>query len=368
MIRLGRAVALFSLALLTALSLPKANGAETPGWYVGLEGGWSHLTDPSGTFTTPATSLSVTLHPSEGFAAGGTAGFAFRGGLRVEGEFVYRRHGLQSFTSSQTNGASVPAQGRLESVAMMGNLLYEFDNRTRWTPYLGGGVGGARLHLDKFAATGASSTFTAGDWRLAYQGIVGLKYALTPAWSVGLDYRYFATIKPAFSGAPGGIPTAIRTDYGTHNVMVGLVYHFGAPPPAPPPAPAPVAAPQPMPAAMPPLPAPPAAPVRQFTVYFDFDRSDLTAEGARVVQDAVAAFRQTGAARIAITGHTDLAGTQLYNLKLSKRRADTVRAALVRSGVPDGVISEAWRGKQQPAIPTPDGVREPRNRRVEMVL
>ena len=44
------------------------------------------------------------------------------------------------------------------------------------------------------------------------------------------------------------------------------------------------------------------------------------------------------------------------------------RAALVKQGVPDGAIAEAWRGKQNPAVPTPDGVREPRNRRVELML
>ena len=128
-------------------------------------------------------------------------------------------------------------------------------------------------------------------------------------------------------------------------------------PSAPPPA---AAAPPPPPAAAPP------AMQKQFVVYFEFDRSNLTPEGARVVQDAAAAFRATGSARVAISGYTDLAGTPQYNIGLSKRRADTVRAGLVRAGVPDGAIAESWHGKQNPAVPTPDGVREPRNRRVEI--
>ncbi len=129
-------------------------------------------------------------------------------------------------------------------------------------------------------------------------------------------------------------------------------------PSAPPPA---AAAPPPPPAAAPP------AMQKQFVVYFEFDRSNLTPEGARVVQDAAAAFRATGSARVAVSGYTDLAGTQQYNVGLSKRRADTVRAGLIRAGVPDGAIAESWHGKQNPAVPTPDGVREPRNRRVEIV-
>jgi OmpA-OmpF porin, OOP family len=87
-----------------------------------------------------------------------------------------------------------------------------------------------------------------------------------------------------------------------------------------------------------------------------------------MVQDAAASYKETGSARIAVTGYTDLSGTQQYNLGLSKRCANTVRAALVRQGVPDDAILEAWRGKQDPAVPTSDGVREPRNRRVEIVI
>ncbi|HKF70534.1 MAG TPA: OmpA family protein [Stellaceae bacterium] len=129
-------------------------------------------------------------------------------------------------------------------------------------------------------------------------------------------------------------------------------------PSTPPPA---AAAPPPPPPA-----APPPAPQKQFVVYFEFDKSNLTPEGARVVQDAAAAYKATGSARVAVAGYTDAAGTQRYNIGLSKRRADTVRGALVRAGVPDGVIAESWHGKENLAVPTPDGVREPRNRRVEI--
>ena len=125
----------------------------------------------------------------------------------------------------------------------------------------------------------------------------------------------------------------------------------------------------PPPAAAAPPPPPPAAPppaAAKFVVYFEFDKSNLTPEGARVVQDAAAAFKAGGRATVAIVGYTDAAGTQQYNLGLSKRRADTVRGGLVRAGVPDGAIAESWRGKENLAVPTPDGVREPRNRRVEI--
>jgi outer membrane protein OmpA-like peptidoglycan-associated protein len=125
----------------------------------------------------------------------------------------------------------------------------------------------------------------------------------------------------------------------------------------------PAAAPAP-----PPPPPPASAPQRQvFIVFFEFDKSSLTADGRRVVDAAAAAFK-SGKAGVAIAGYTDLAGTQQYNLALSKRRADTVKQALVRDGVPAAAIDEKWFGKQNPRVPTADGVREPQNRRVEITM
>jgi OmpA-OmpF porin, OOP family len=143
-------------------------------------------------------------------------------------------------------------------------------------------------------------------------------------------------------------------------VVAAIVLSLAAcKPTAPPPA---AAAPPPPPAAAPP-------PMqKQFVVYFEFDKSNLTPEGAKVVSDAAAAYKATGSAKVSVAGYTDLSGTQQYNIGLSKRRADTVRGALVRDGVPDGAIAESWHGKENPAVPTPDGVREPRNRRVEIAL
>ena len=112
----------------------------------------------------------------------------------------------------------------------------------------------------------------------------------------------------------------------------------------------------------------PAGQARTFRVYFEFNRANLTAEGARVVREAAAAFRQTGSARIDVTGHTDTSGSNGYNLGLSKRRADAVKAALIAAGVPASAVAENWRGETSLRVPTPDGVREPQNRRVEIVI
>ncbi|MBM3598180.1 MAG: OmpA family protein [Alphaproteobacteria bacterium] len=112
-------------------------------------------------------------------------------------------------------------------------------------------------------------------------------------------------------------------------------------------------------------PPPPAAP-RQFIVFFDWDRADITAEAQRVINDAVTEYRRSGRARVTLTGHADRSGPDTYNQRLSERRAVAVRDAMARLGVPAANISTVGRGESQPLVPTADGVREPQNRRVEI--
>ena len=101
-------------------------------------------------------------------------------------------------------------------------------------------------------------------------------------------------------------------------------------------------------------------------MFFEFDKVyTLTPDGRQVVDSAAAACKQ-GRSNVAIAGYTDLAGTQQYNLALSKRRADAVKAALVRDGVPAAAIDEHAGCKEAPRVPTANGVREPQNRRVEI--
>ena len=128
------------------------------------------------------------------------------------------------------------------------------------------------------------------------------------------------------------------------------------------------------PAAPPPVPAPPPPPAaapqapQEFTVYFEHDKANLTADGRRVVDEAAAYAKQHGAGMVEVHGFTDLTGTAAHNLALSKRRADTVSRALVADGIPANRISIRAFGMNNPAVPTPLGVREPRNRRAVILF
>jgi len=177
-------------------------------------------------------------------------------------------------------------------------------------------------------------------------GIIGagLTYTISPSAKVFVDYDFKA-----------------NSDFTSHMVSGGVKWTFGAAPaPPPPPAPPPVPAAQPAP--------PPPSQVQMFVVYFDFDKSVLTPEAVGIIRQAADTFKRTGAVTIKVDGYTDLAGTAKYNIGLSKRRADAVRGELVKDGVPNNSVAEAWHGKDNPAVPTPDGVREPRNRRATIAL
>jgi len=103
-------------------------------------------------------------------------------------------------------------------------------------------------------------------------------------------------------------------------------------------------------------------------VFFDFDKSNLTAEAQATVTEAVAAAKTLGSVRLMVTGHTDTVGSQTYNQALSVRRATAVKDEMVRQGIgADGIAIEG-RSFSDPLVPTGPGVREPKNRRAVIDL
>ncbi|WP_316014790.1 OmpA family protein [Roseobacter sp. HKCCA0434] len=101
-----------------------------------------------------------------------------------------------------------------------------------------------------------------------------------------------------------------------------------------------------------------------YTVFFAFDRADLTAQGAQTVAEASTAAN--GATSVSVVGHTDTVGSVAYNQGLSEARAATVVGAMVGNGVNPAVITASGRSELDLAVPTADGVREQANRRVEI--
>lgn len=141
---------------------------------------------------------------------------------------------------------------------------------------------------------------------------------------------------------------------------------IAAPPPPPEPPPMIAEAPPP-PATLAPAPAPVVA-VRNYTVFFDFDKSAITPEAREIIAAAVDAAKKSGAVRITVTGHTDTVGSHRYNQALSERRATAVKNEMVRLGMNSSEISTIGKSFDDPLVPTGPGVREPQNRRAMIDL
>ena len=125
--------------------------------------------------------------------------------------------------------------------------------------------------------------------------------------------------------------------------------------------------PPPPPSVPPPVPGMAPAGARVFTVYFDWNRSWVHPSGMAILAQAAAVYKAGGIATVQVTGYADTSGSARHNLRLSKRRAYHVARILTRLGVPWNAMAISGAGETSLAVPTPDGVREPHNRRVTIV-
>jgi outer membrane protein OmpA-like peptidoglycan-associated protein len=269
-----------------------------------------------------------TIYPAIGYSVGGMVGYDFVG-PRVELEGRYDN------SQSTISGASAAYGMTKDNITAMANLYYDFNAGGTIVPYIGAGAGIAFIKNSQLNLQDNTTAF-------AYQGIIGVGYNIDSQFRVNLDGRYYGTTTP----------TTLGQGYSNNNIiaMLSLQMKFGAPTAV----------------AAPPAPAAPQAP--SFMVFFDWDRSNLSDQALNTIRQAAGAYKTKGSARITATGHTDKSGPDDYNMALSLRRANTVKDALVREGVPATAISVIGRGESQPLVQTADGVREPQNRRVEIVV
>ena len=324
-------VLLATAALVALPVMAQAQSQPNAGIYIGGEGGLNWM------FNTTANTASggaAKIYPATGWAAGGMIGYDFVG-PRVELEGIFRQNQATRQFQQFNAGAN------FNDTAIMANVMYDFRMGWPIVPYVGAGAGIAFVNASTLGGSATSTQF-------AYQGIIGVGYEIDQNWRVNIDGRYFGTTNPTInSPLLGGVA------YNNNNItlMASLQYKFGAPSVAPPPPPPTASV------------APPS-----FMVFFDWDRANLSQQALTTIQQAANAFKSKGNARITATGHTDTSGPESYNMALSLRRANAVKDALVRNGVPAQAITVSGKGESQLLVPTGDNVREPQNRRVEIVI
>ena len=328
----------------------------TEGWYGRADIGWSFdgeadLGDSSNGYPWGTSTLEHDVSEHLGL------GYAFDNNFRLEGELAHRRNALQD------NGADGQlAWGDSNVWSAMANLFYDFNRGGALEPYIGIGVGAARVGLSGSDNIPPPWFVDGEDTVLAYQGMVGFAVGLGDRWDVDVGYRYFVATDAEYDSLQNTAQTG-NADYEHQALTIGLRYQFSAPP-APP-----VVAPPVQPPVQPPVVQQPAAcPTSEFVVYFEWDRSNLNQAAIETIDAAVNRARQCNVAGTIVVGHTDTSGSPTYNQGLSERRASVVRDALVARGMAAGSIQTQARGETDLARATRDGVREPLNRRTAVTI
>ena len=312
-----------------------------------------------------------------GFAGAVAIGWGFGNGLRTEIEGNYRYNNIDKiggFPGPRASSAFRNHDGDVSQYGVMANLYYDFQLPAffptmpiPFVPYIGGGVGYVWNDVDGVTGTRlpAGNTVRIDDTRgrFAFQGIAGAAFPIVavPGLALTVEYRYMGSLQGRYDGRVTS-PTGATVSTGrfeidqlqNHSAMLGLRYAFNTPRAMAPAPVAPAAAPQGV--------------ARTYLVFFDWDRADLTDRARQIIGEAARSARTVGSTRIEVAGHADRSGSPQYNQRLSQRRAEAVAAELARNGIARNEMAIQAFGESRPLVPTADGVREPQNRRVEIVL
>ncbi len=102
------------------------------------------------------------------------------------------------------------------------------------------------------------------------------------------------------------------------------------------------------------------------TIYFEFDKSNLTSKSIQILKSAVNALDENNSISITLAGHADERGTREYNLALGQRRAEAVSDYLALNGINKNRITVKSFGEEKPAVFGEDELSYSKNRRVEI--
>ena len=360
------ATALTGLPLaVLALSSGTAKAQPLTGPYISLGAGLHAPQNPKATVYGPGWGTgNVHLNQGYGFNSELAIGYGIGNGFRFEVEGNFMRSNVRSFGGTPFPTA---ASGHVRTWGVMGNALYDLDVGSPWIfPYLGAGAGYQWTKLNSVSAVQPGGPFAFGtngqSGTFAWQVIAGASFPVpnVPGLSLTADYRFMDILggekfygPTASAGAPVTTSELKLHNQFNNEVVVGIRYAFYTPrPPAPP---TPVAAPAP-------------AIARSYLVFFDWDKVQLTDRARQIVAEAATNSTKVQYTKIEVNGYTDTSGSPKYNMGLSLRRADAVAAELVRNGVPKSAISIQGFGQTRLLVPTADNVREPQNRRVEIII
>ena len=283
-----------------------------------------------------------------------------------------------TYPQSQTVTVSGTAIGTFKHLPPVLTAKYDFLPDHDFQPYVGAGV----------------NVTIISDVNLAVPGVGELKLNSTsvgPALQTGFDYKlrdhWYLNANVKWFKLGSDVDLAGGTRVSTVHIDpflfgIGIGYRFGGHEQvalAAPPAPAPAPPPPPAVAAAPPAPPPCQAPagfkvdencriIEQSVIVravdFEFNLSQLTVPAQQTLDEVARALLTQPELNVEIQGHTDSIGSVAYNLNLSQRRAEAVKAYLIGKGVSASVLTAKGYGKAKPIASNDNAEGRAQNRRV----
>lgn len=330
-----------------------AGSARAEGPYVAAEGG-VYLQRPLAYNFVGLSDFFSTKY-AKGYDVAGKLGYDFEG-IRIEAELGYKRAKADEF-GFQINGQALAVQrgagvsGNLNTLSAMANIYWDITQK-RFRPYIGGGVGIARVTSDRvgYAGVGAPGIFlNTADTALAFQLMAGVKARVTPHVSANIGYKYFDVEKYKLKV----FNTTASSSIHSSTILAGISYSFGRSLADTPPPPTPPAALPPAPdAAAPVAEAPPVQTI--FSVAFAPRSTALPVGADMTLDEIVTAYRQVGHASVMVAGASTDTSLAVYNEALAQRRAMIIVTGLVHKGVARGGIGVGSSARAPGAAGAPD--------------
>ena len=205
------------LMLLILLTGTCSIASEFNGFYMGLQGGINDMEDTE--------TQGVKGEMDNGFTIAGTVGYDF-GYFRVEGEAAYRKNDIGEII---INDEKTQSSGDVTSTTFMLNGYFDFENKTKFTPFVGAGIGYNHVKNDGTARYGGSTTVTYDDTDtvLAYQLTAGVAWEVTDAFVLDLSYRYLSADDIEVAGTSNwGFTVEDKIDYENHSYQIGFRWYF----------------------------------------------------------------------------------------------------------------------------------------------
>ena len=249
-------------------------------------------------------------------------------------------------------------------------------------PYVGVGVNVTLIYDDNLVIPTVGKLYMS-NWSVGPAAQVGFDYKIANHWYLNADIKW-ALLSSKLDLAGAGRASTAHIDPFLFGLGIG--YRFGghpaavaaapvaAPPPPPPPSPAPP--PPPVAASPPPCTAPAGFKVDADcriieqsvivrAVDFEYNSSQLTAPAQQTLNEVASALLTQPELNVEVQGHSDSIGSAAYNLSLSQRRADAVKAYLISKGVNASTLTAKGYGKTKPIFSNETAEGRTQNRRVE---